>query len=336
LKCILKFIVFYYFFQICSFERIVNRYRKILYTEGEIDGTDFSLPPSRSNPYPFDPSVDPTLLPPTHSRSLANYVNHVPLLQNLVDLGVSLFHIDTETNIGHNLLKLDWVKDVRVKLKWLMSIGIPAENLGIYITKNPYFLLQNLDDMKVRVNYLRSKKFKRQEIIKIILEYRFWINTAVRIIDARLGWIQKTFSLSGKEVRQLVIKEPRIIMNGIRMVEFFSKDLEFDGKEIKKMVLTDPRLFICDLSLVDQNYKFLHNSIGLSNGEIIKYPLALRCRLSSLKERFNFIKLLKETDNLPKNSSISLEKVLHPSDSYFTRNVVRTTLNSYNNFLKKI
>lgn len=37
----------------------------------------------------------------------------------------------------------------------------------------------------------------------------------VKIIDSRLGWIQRQFRLRGEEVRQLVIKEPRIIIFGV-------------------------------------------------------------------------------------------------------------------------
>lgn len=36
-----------------------------------------------------------------------------------------------------------------------------------------------------------------------------------KIIDGRLGWIQRQFRLRGEEIRQLIIKEPRIIIFGI-------------------------------------------------------------------------------------------------------------------------
>lgn len=37
----------------------------------------------------------------------------------------------------------------------------------------------------------------------------------VKIIDARLGWLQRQFRLRGDGVRQLIVKEPRLIMFGV-------------------------------------------------------------------------------------------------------------------------
>uniref|UniRef100_A0A7E4UVD5 Uncharacterized protein n=1 Tax=Panagrellus redivivus TaxID=6233 RepID=A0A7E4UVD5_PANRE len=66
-----------------------SRWRKPIYTEGELDSSDLSKPPSRTNPHPFDPSLPEIAasLPPTHARSMAAYANHSKVLQNLLDLG---------------------------------------------------------------------------------------------------------------------------------------------------------------------------------------------------------------------------------------------------------
>uniref|UniRef100_A0A183EQG8 Pyr_redox domain-containing protein n=1 Tax=Gongylonema pulchrum TaxID=637853 RepID=A0A183EQG8_9BILA len=68
---------------------------------------------------------------------------------------------------------------------------------------------------EVRINYLYSKKFSKEDIFKIVKNSRFWLNTDVKTIDARLGWLQKTFELTGDEVRQVIVKEPRVIMFGV-------------------------------------------------------------------------------------------------------------------------
>lgn len=48
---------------------------------------------------------------------------------------------------------------------------------------------------------------------------RFWLNTDVKTTDARLGWIQKTFELTGDEMRQVIVTEPRVIMFGVGPLE---------------------------------------------------------------------------------------------------------------------
>uniref|UniRef100_A0A1I7W6W4 Mitochondrial import receptor subunit TOM22 homolog n=1 Tax=Heterorhabditis bacteriophora TaxID=37862 RepID=A0A1I7W6W4_HETBA len=134
--------------------------------------------PTSTNPHPFDPSS----LPPIISHCLLPYVNHVPLLQILVDLGVDLFEIDRTTRLGKHLLRLDFDRDVKPK---------------------------------ARVNYLESKKIASEDIFKIVKRFRYWLNVDVKTMDARLGWIQQQFRLTSDEIRFLIVKEPRIVMFGL-------------------------------------------------------------------------------------------------------------------------
>lgn len=226
-------------------------FRNIVYNEGELDNSDLSKPPSRTNPHPFDLSKPEIakVLPPTHARSLAAYVNHSKVLQNLLDLGVDLLEIDTKTKLGRHILRMDWDKDVFPKLAWLVKcIGVDSETLGKYLTRNPFFLIQKMDDIKTRVAYLESKKFTKAEICKIVTENRYWLNTDVKTTDARLGWIQRQFRLTGKVVRELIVKESRIIMFGLgplqRIVLMFNKEFNFSPEDIRKMLLEDPRVFM--------------------------------------------------------------------------------------------
>lgn len=59
-------------------------------------------------------------------------------------------------------------------------------------------------------------------IFSLVFYDRFWLNTDVKIIDARLGWIQKTFELTGDEMRQVIVTEPRVIIYGIGPLEVSS------------------------------------------------------------------------------------------------------------------
>uniref|UniRef100_A0AC34Q053 Uncharacterized protein n=1 Tax=Panagrolaimus sp. JU765 TaxID=591449 RepID=A0AC34Q053_9BILA len=190
------------------------RWRSIIYNEGELDKSDLSKPPSRTNPHPFD-LTNPEIakaLPPTHARSISAFVNHSEVLQNLLDLGVDLLEIDTKTKLGRHLLRMDWEKDVFPRMAWLVrTLEIDQETLGNYLTRNPFFLVQNLDDIQTRFAYLESKKFNRKQISKIAMENRYWLNMDVKTIDARLGWIQRQFNLTGNLIRELIVKEPRLI-----------------------------------------------------------------------------------------------------------------------------
>jgi hypothetical protein len=58
--------------------------------------------------------------------------------------------IDTNTKLGKELVKMNWDKDIRPKLRWLAGdVGVDLEIIGSYLTRNPYFLIQDLDNLKV-------------------------------------------------------------------------------------------------------------------------------------------------------------------------------------------
>ncbi|KAE9417356.1 hypothetical protein Angca_004232, partial [Angiostrongylus cantonensis] len=266
-------------------------FRSIIYNECELDGSDLSIPPSLANPHPFVPSKHS---PPVYTHSLVPFVNYSFLLQILVDIGVNLFEVEQNTRTGKHLLRLDLEKDVRPKLRWLLSLGFHFSDLGVYLTKNPFYLLQDLSDMQVRVNYLMSMKFSTEDVCKIIREFRYWLNVDVKVMDSRLGWVQKQFGLSGNEVRALIRKEARILMFGLgplqRLVGLFNKELGFSPKQMKRILLADPRVFMMEAKFIRTNYDYVHSTMRLSNSIIAKNPFILRCSHSSIRNRHEFLK----------------------------------------------
>lgn len=331
-------------------------YRKIDYSEGELDNSILSDPPSPSNPHPFDASE----LPPVHSHSLVPFVNHSPLLRFLVDIGVDLAEIENTTSVGRHLLRLQ-MEDVRLKIELMQKeIGFENEQIGGYLTRNPFFLLQDVNDMQTRLNYLEMKKFTKSERLKIVNEYRYWLNCNVQLIDSRLGWLQKEFKLSAKATREIIVKEPRIIMFGTgpleRLVKMFTKELNFDGNQLKILVQKDPRLFMMDSKLVSKTYKYVRDTMRINNETILEHPFILRCSLSVLKTRHNFLHRLgraqyqlSEKRESTKDASevstpegspmehsdlVNLEHFLHPSDAGFAMLAAKTFPVAYDRFLR--
>ncbi|KAL3122779.1 hypothetical protein niasHT_008469 [Heterodera trifolii] len=201
--------------------RPINQFRQILYTEGELDKSDLGQPPSRENPHPFDPST----LPPTHSRNPTPYANHSPTLQMLLELGVDLFEVCQAPKIGRALLRLDPERDVKAKIFWLVKrCGVPEADIGPYLTRNPYFLLQSFDDLKARLDYLQFHRFSRRQITKLVVENRYWLNIPHERIDARLGWLQRQFHLRADELRLAIVNEPRLIQFGVGPIQGFFGD----------------------------------------------------------------------------------------------------------------
>lgn len=108
------------------------------------------------------------------SFNLAAYVNTSELLQNLVHLNVNISKIEKKPYVVEKILKLDFEKDIKKQI-WFLKDYVDAEEIGEYITKNPLILCEPLDDLEVRVNYLKSKRFSGSQIQRIVSKNPFWL-----------------------------------------------------------------------------------------------------------------------------------------------------------------
>lgn len=319
------------------------RFRNIVYNEGELDASDLSRPPSRSNPHPLDVST----LPPSHSRSLAPYANHVPLLRVLVDVGVDLFEIECKfPAVPRHLLRLTY-PEARTKIRWLVSIGFTPETLGDYLTRNPFVLLQNLDDMKARVNYLESIKFTRKEIFKLVSEFRFWLNIDVKSTEKRLDTVTGMFGLRKSMMRMVLVKEPRLLMFGLgpikRIWDLLTKEFGLSPEQVKNMLLEDPRLFIMDSRILIANFGYASRVMGIAPAALALTPLILRVAPHALRSRHEFLRTLgraryAETQPVGKglapNEIVSLTDLLLASDAEFAERAAKVTAASYDIYLR--
>jgi len=138
---------------------------------------------------------------PKKSFSLSSYVNDSTTLHNLVMLGVNLAKIEErDISVAEQLLKLDFEHDVKPVLLFLYHCDVKECDIGGCITKNPHLLCESIDDMQVRVNYLKSKRFSKESIARIVSKEPRVLTTATKETDAQLGYLQQEFMLSGTEL----------------------------------------------------------------------------------------------------------------------------------------
>lgn len=67
-------------------------------------------------------------------------------------------------------------------------------------------------------------------------------------IDRKLGFFQKHFSLTGDEVRQLTVQQPRIITYSIKHIKLndfaIREEMGFSPEETKSILLKKPYVFM--------------------------------------------------------------------------------------------
>lgn len=65
--------------------------------------------------------------------------------------------------------------EVFLLFRFLHDLGVPSDELGHFITINPWIFKEDLDDLQVRVNYLQSKKFSADMITRIVRKNPCWL-----------------------------------------------------------------------------------------------------------------------------------------------------------------
>lgn len=114
---------------------------------------------------------------------------------------------------GQYYAELDFEKDVKNVIIFLNSIGVDPKDFGDVVTKNPTIFQESLENLETRVTYFKSKKFPLEDIARIVTRAPPVLSFLVKGIDASLGFLQREFKLTGDQVRLVVAKQPKLLLN---------------------------------------------------------------------------------------------------------------------------
>eukprot|EP00088_Acartia_fossae_P032459 TRINITY_DN3322_c0_g1_i2.p1 TRINITY_DN3322_c0_g1~~TRINITY_DN3322_c0_g1_i2.p1 ORF type:complete len:417 (+),score=68.54 TRINITY_DN3322_c0_g1_i2:308-1558(+) len=276
------------------------------------------------------------------TRSLASIINDSKNLQKLVDLGIDLNAWESKQELGL-AVKLDFDRDVVPTLKFLSDIGIPDDLQGDVLTRNPAILEQTIEDMETRVAYLVSKKFSKDDIALIAFDSG-WLTFSVKGVDSRLGFMQKTFGLTGNEVRALTVKCPQLILTNklvprIQQTLFtFNEEMGFSAEELKSIVLKEPQM-IMKRRITDYlvNFDLLHNQIGIPHELIAQFPLSLKQSTYIVSGRHEYLKKVGRAQYSPLLPMyVSPAMLTEGTDHEFCENVAKCDLELFHRFLRTL
>lgn len=321
----------------------------------ELDSKSVLDPPITKDAYT---SITRPLRP---TFNLAAYVNDSETFQQLIKLGVDLSKIERKKGQAKFLLQLDFEKDMKNHIRFLHDVcGLPTESFGTVLTKNPFIFKENLLDLETRVNYLKSKLFQPMDIARIAEVNPFWLMFQTQRIDRRLGYFQNKFELTGAQVRQLTVRQPKVITYHLESVErnAFSirEEFGFSSEETKSLILQTPRILMMSMLLkyfskfyflfspvfIDQEnlvsrLDYAHNKMKLSHDQLIKFSEILQCREFRIKQRNEFLELLGKAQYDPtKDLYISLKQLVEGSDAEFAINVAKMPYDKFETFLRQL
>lgn len=247
-----------------------------------------------------------TTLLPTHSQSLAYYVNISKSLQSLITFGVDLHKIQKNFPECLDMLtKLRIDLEMRPKLVFLNNQGIKPNEFGQVITNNPHVLDPEckIEAMQEILDYLDSKNFSKDQINSMVVRFPKLLATSPLRLDKNLGFLQrfqlstKKLSLKGEEVRSIAVRRPSLLTTEPTSMfihgQILERSCKFSADQIKLLLVELPSLLNHkDTRQLELNYLFMIRELKLTNEEVVRFHQLFNTRLTKMEYRHQYLKLL--------------------------------------------
>ncbi|XP_076633359.1 mitochondrial transcription termination factor 3 [Colletes latitarsis] len=297
-----------------------------------------------SVPGPFDictedlshlgPCIEPTY-------NFAAFADKSHTIQQLVKLGVELYKIEKQREAVELLLSLDFDKDIKPYLTFLNNCGVMVTNFGKFITKYPTIFKVHMDDLHTRIRYLRAHNFTPDMIQSILNRNPLWLSFSTKDIDYRLGYFQHVFKLNGHKVRLLALHTPILITydwDHVKQSTFVIKEeMGFNLEEMQLLLLNRGRLWLGARGKIIKTFDYAHNQMKLSHEILSQQSEVLVCRMCRLEQRHTFLVELKKNQYDPlKPLYVSPAAIVTGTDVEFCKNVAKSSIQTYNMFLKSM
>ncbi|XP_054158875.1 transcription termination factor 3, mitochondrial-like [Oppia nitens] len=283
------------------------------------------------------------------SYNLAAYANRSVTIEMLIKLGVNLVQIEnTRPEIAGYILQLDFEADIKPYIEFLVNVcGVWPSQLADFITRNPLIFSQHMDDLNVRLNYYRSKRFTKDMIAAMVTNCPELLNNTTKYVDYKLAFMLKEFRLSAADIRQLMTRCPNLVLlndMAYRELTFiFAEEFGFNGDEIRSILLKSPELFLlCSKShkshrIVIKVFDLVHNDMMISHELLTKFPQILMKFRQSIESRHLYLKRLGRAQYDPtKPLYVPLTAFYELEDNEFADKYAKTSVNDFNCFCKSL
>lgn len=284
--------------------------------------------------------VDDIRPPLKRSFNLAAYVNTSETLQELIKLGVSLYDIEnTNIKAAQKLVMLDFGRDCAPYIKLLVAHGLKTKNLGRFISEFPDIFSVPLDDLEIRIKYLKSKGFSKKHISTALNRSSQIISNNVKSLDFKLGEFQIEFGLPASIIRNIVSKYPPIIRlpsGQYKMINFtLREEFGFENREIHTILEEQPKILDILRPVLIERLELIHNTIGLSHEIICTFPKLLTGPVLDIRHRSMYLKKLARNQFDPsKPLYVPPSALYNGSDEQFCERYAKTNIEDYKLFLK--
>ncbi|KAJ8958163.1 hypothetical protein NQ318_006102 [Aromia moschata] len=178
-------------------------------------------------------------------------------------------------------------------------------------------------------------------VLRIVDKNPQWLSFSTQEIDERLGFFQNHFALTGDEVRLITIKAPKLITFPIHKIKLNSfvlkEEMGFSQEEIKQIIISKPSMLYRDQNKILKTFEFLHKTMNIPLEKILRTPEILTCRHKRLMERHLFLEKMERAQyDSRKPNYVALTTLVAGSDSHFSTEIAKSSIQIYNAFLKSL
>lgn len=279
-------------------------------------------------------------VPQKRSFNLASYVNESKTLRDIFKIGVSLYDIErTKVHVAERYKHLEFDRDCAPKIRFLVDSGLKPRNLGRFITEYPEIFFEDIENLKIRLNFLEHKGFTKSLIIRALNKSAHILSHKTKFTDFKLGLLQVELNLKPITVINMVSKHPELIAipGAYYKLAYFTlrEEFGFTDRELVKIVEAQPNLIDVPRNALFQRLDLIHNTIGLSHETIVKFPKLITGPINEMENRFRYLQKLKRDQFDPSKPLYVPPNALYSmSDEDFCFKHAKTSLDDYILFTK--
>merc|ERR1712142_997487 len=142
---------------------------------------------------------------------------------------------------------------------------------------------------KIQTDYFLRKKFSKEQLAVVMKKAPQLFSRTVESIDARLGFFQTTFFLTGDQIRETVVEHPELFrfpLSHVKRVNFhMNKFLGFKPNEIRELFITVPSIFFLKRNHLERRFDQLHNTMMIPHQSLVKFPYLLKVPFIVVRQR---------------------------------------------------
>ncbi|XP_038209789.1 transcription termination factor 3, mitochondrial isoform X2 [Zerene cesonia] len=168
----------------------------------------------------------------------------------------------------------------------------------------------------------------------------FFSDNTIRI-DKRLGFFQSSYNLTGKEVREVATKQPRLITYNLHHITtntfVIKEEMGFTEEQMKDIIKNKPKLLMLNQKSLLERFNYIHNIIKIPHEMILKNLNILEYRNFIVKQRHLFLKKLGRAQYNPTQANyVPITALCVDTDVEFCKKYAKSNVDDFNTFLKTL